>query len=643
MKKTQGRSGFLPTSLSEGEVRYRDFLGFDVVFVTGDPVYDHPLSGVAVLSRLLDAKGYRVGIVAQPETEEEFAACGRPRLLFCVTTGLLDSMLANYTPLLKKREHIRVPERGLIAYTQQLKRSFPGCIVALGGVEATTRRFTHFDYKTNKLRRGILHDSKADLLLFGNAERSLLTLLQRLNENNYENAEKRPFENIKDVLALSSLDGAAYRIRKTGAARIHSRSTESDVTKTVDEKPTTDENDETTANEKNRAAPAHAGRQPGTAGESNENVRKLPSFEECAADKGAFGQLAVLTYSFPEDAFVEECGLGAVRHNKPSAPLTVEEMDLVYSSPFTRKLHPQSKDYRENLAMIGKLDTSVVIGRGCWGGCAFCIIPLVQGKNVARRSPESILAEIERLYENNAREIVDLTLPTLNMYGSSCDQYTTEETVHSPILEKDIAVLKKTAGCDQRCTTCKHRVLTDDLITLLDGVEALEKKLPGLHVELRSALRHDLSLRQPALFRKAMTHVSRLKIAPEHTSGKVLKVMRKASPEVLDAFLREFAAVNKEQGTDKRLVPYFVVAHPGCSMDEMRELREYCKRHNLFVNLTQVFTPTPGTLSTAIYYTGVDPFTRETVYIPSSFREKKDQKNLLLNDWRDDEFRDENG
>src|SRR3989344_1164415 len=168
---------FLPTSIAEGKKYYRDFSQFDVIFVTGDPYYDHPLSGIAVLSRLLDAKGYKVGIIAQPLQDEEYQLCGKPRYFFCITSGLLDSMLANYTPMLRKRENVLVPERALMVYTQKVKQHFPGCITVLGGVEATIRRFTHFDYKENKLRRGILNDTKADLLLFGNAERSILTLL----------------------------------------------------------------------------------------------------------------------------------------------------------------------------------------------------------------------------------------------------------------------------------------------------------------------------------------------------------------------------------------------------------------------------------------------------------------------------------
>src|SRR3989338_2838437 len=189
---------FLPTSLDEGKQYYKGFKDFDVVFVTGDPYYDHPLSGMAIISRLLDKKGYKVGIIAQPLNDEDYKACGKPKYFFCITSGLLDSMLANYTPMLKKRDNILVPERALMVYTQKIKQLFNGSVTVLGGVEATIRRFTHFDYKDNKLRRGILNDMRADLLLFGNAERPILDLL-----NNMKKLESLDiFENIKDKLDL---------------------------------------------------------------------------------------------------------------------------------------------------------------------------------------------------------------------------------------------------------------------------------------------------------------------------------------------------------------------------------------------------------------------------------------------------------
>ncbi len=576
---------FLPISSEEGKSYYKDFSQFDVVFITGDPYYDHPLSGVAILSRLLDKKGYKVGIIAQPLNDEDYKACGAPKYFFCITSGLLDSMLANYTPMLKKRENVLVPERALMVYTQKIKEHFKNSITVLGGVEATIRRFTHFDYKDNKLRRGILNDTKADLLLFGNAERSILTLLERMKKIKMDK-----FENIKNELGLNSIEGVSFRIKKN---------------------------------------------------EINDKIRKLPSYEECAAEKEKFNLLTRTFYLLPDESFIEGCGSGFIQHNRQAHTLTEKEMDYIYRVPFTRQLHPSSRNFELNERMIEKLEESVVIGRGCWGSCSFCVIPLVQGKEVAKRSKESIVKEIETIYSNGIKKINDLTLPTLNMYGSRCALYKYESEMKSPVIEETIKVYDKKDYCNQQCVGCQFRVLSDDLYPLLEEIEKLNQKYKGTSLELRSAIRHDIILDQKKLFRKIMQFVTRLKIAPEHLNDKVLKQMNKATASAFREFLIEYKKVNEEQKTNKNLVPYFIAAHPGSTKEDMEETKEFCRENDLFVNLTQVFTPTPGTLSTAMYYTGENPITREKIHVPRTFREKKDQKNILLN--KDDEFVDENG
>ncbi len=576
---------FLPISLEEGKRYYKNFSQFDVVFVTGDPYYDHPLSGVAILSRLLDKKDYKVGIIAQPLSGEDYKACGNPKYFFCITSGLLDSMLANYTPMLKKRENILVPERALMVYTQKLKEHFKGCITVLGGVEATIRRFTHFDYKDNKLRRGILNDTKADLLLFGNAERSILELLERMKK-----IKLGSFDEVKGNLDLESIEGISFRIKKE---------------------------------------------------EINIKIRKLPSYEECVSDKQKFNLLARTFYLLPDDAFIEECGNGFIQHNRPCHTLAEKEMNYIYDVPFTRELHPLSKNFESNKEMVENLHASVVIGRGCWGSCSFCVIPLVQGKEVAKRSRESIVHEIEALYGSGIKKINDLTLPTLNMYGSRCALYRHESKIYSPIIEENIAVYDKKEYCNQECVGCKYRVLSDDLYPLLEEVEKLNQKYASTSLELRSAIRHDIILDQKKLFRKIMQFVTRLKIAPENLSDAVLKQMNKATASAFREFLEEYRKVNKEQGTNKNLVPYFIAAHPGSTKEDMKETKKFCRENDIFVNLTQVFTPTPGTLSTAMYYTGENPMTREKIYVPRTFREKKDQKNILLD--KEGEIMDDNG
>ncbi|MBI2542382.1 radical SAM protein [Candidatus Woesearchaeota archaeon] len=481
---------FLPVSFKEGKKYYKNFTGFDVIFVTGDPYYDHPLSGMAIIARLLDKKGYKAGIIAQPLSDEDYKACGAPKYFFCITSGLLDSMLANYTPMLKKRENILVPERALMVYTQKIKQHFKGCMTIIGGVEATIRRFTHFDYRDNKLRRGILNDTKADLLLFGNAERSILTLLERMKQ-----ITMGSFEGVKNHLDLGSIDGISFRVKKE---------------------------------------------------DMNQKIRHLPPYEECAADKEKFSLLARTFYLLPDDAFIERCGSGFIQHNRPCHTLAEKEMNYIYNMPFTRKLHPSTKFFEFNQNMVENLESSVVIGRGCWGSCSFCVIPLVQGKEVAKRSKESIVQEIEALYSSGTKKINDLTLPTLNMYGSRCALYRHESKIYSPIIDEPITVYDKKDYCNQECVGCKYRVLSDDLYPLLEEVEKLNQKYAGTSMELRSAIRHDIILGQKNLFRKIMQFVTRLKIAPENLSDTVLKQMNKATASAFKEFLEEYKKVNKE-------------------------------------------------------------------------------------------------
>ena len=570
---------FLPTTIQEAESYYKNFKGFDVIFITGDPYYDHPLNGTALLARLLDKKGYNVGIISEPQTDKDFMKLGKPNYFFCISSGLLDSMLANYTPMLKKREHVHVPERAVIKYTQTIKKLFKNSITIIGGVEATIRRFAHFDYVENKLRRGILNDAKADFLVFGNAERTLLNLLDILKKGNAltkgDILEKEHFEdNILLNKQIMILDGIALRVKKEDLPK---------------------------------------------------EIRHLPSFEEMIADKNKFNLSARIQFLLPDDAFIEQSGKGFILHNRAVHPLTEEEMDYVYSLKFTRKLHPSTKMFNGINDMLSGLHNSVILGRGCWGGCYFCVIPLVQGKNIAKRSRKSIVSEIKMLHENGATKINDLTMPTLNMYGSYCELYNVPETIYSPVIEKEIIVHNKKQYCNQHCVGCNYRKLRDDLIPLLEEIQNV-----GVDLELRSAIRHDIILNQKKLFRKIMEFVKRLKIAPEHISNVVLKNMNKSQKKDFDAFLLEFEKVNKEQHTNKRLVPYFVAGHPGSTMKDMELLKEYCEKNKIFIELTQVFTPTPGTISTAMYYTGENPITNEKVYVPRTFREKKDQKNILL-------------
>ena len=578
------RRAYLPTSFREGTEYYENFENFDIIFITGDPYYDHPLNGVAILARLVDSKGYKVAIIAQPITDKEYKACGRPKYFFCITSGLLDSMLANYTPMLHKRDDVLVPERALMVYTQKVKEFYKGCMTVLGGVEATIRRFTHFDYRSNELRRGILNDTKADVLLFGNADRSILTLLERIKKATIAKGST-DFEKVRISLDLPTINGAAFRVKKK---------------------------------------------------ELDQNIRMLPSFEECVNDKKKFSLLTRTHYMLPDSSFIEPCGLGCIQHNRPQHTLQEQELDYVYELLFTRKLHPKAKNYDMNKGMISRLQTSVILGRGCWGSCNFCVIPLVQGKDIAKRSKESIIKEVEKLYQEGFDKINDLTLPTINMYGSYCSLYNSPEKIYSPVTNKDITVLNKKDYCNQQCTGCDKRVLSNDLIPMLKEIKELHHKYKGTSLELRSAIRHDIILDQEELLKNIMQFINRLKIAPEHIEDNVLKQMNKSNRKAFEKFLELYKKSNTKK---KNLVPYFIAAHPGSTKNDMKNLKKFCDDNELYVNLTQVFTPTPGTASTSMYYTGENPLTREEIYVPRTFREKKDQKNILL---LDDEIIDDN-
>ncbi len=581
--------GFLPTTWNEGTTYYNKFDGFDVIFITGDPYYDHPLNGVSIIARILDKKGYRVAIIAQPLKDEDYKACEKPRFFFCISSGLLDSMLANYTPMLHKRDNVLVPERALMVYTQKAKQAYKSTMTVLGGVEATLRRFTQFDYRTNELRRGILNDTKADILIFGNGDRTILTLLQRM-EKATRKEKGTDFAKVRDTLDLPTIDGLAFRIKKA---------------------------------------------------EINPKIRMLPSYEDCIKDKKFFSFLSRMYFLLPDASFIEPCGLGFIQHNRSSHTLQETELDLVYELPFLRQLHPKTKNLDFQQEMLRKLDHSVIIGRGCWGSCTFCVIPLVQGKEVAKRSKESILKEIESLYAKGVHKINDLTLPTINMYGSYCALYDEPQQIHSPVIDKEIIVYNKPKYCNQQCVGCQYRKVNNDLLPILEGVEKIQKEYPETRLELRSAIRHDIILDQREMFKKMMKFMTRLKIAPEHISPHVLKQMNKSDPETFKKFLKLYKEINRENKTNKHLTPYFIVAHPGTTLEDMRSLRTFTKKEDLYVNLTQVFTPTPGTIATAMYYTEENPLTKKKIYVPRSFREKKDQKNILLNS--EEEFYDENG
>ncbi len=558
---------FLP--VSRDEALQRGWSELDVIFVTGDAYVDHPSFGVPLLARLLESRGFRVGIIPQPDWrhKESFMVLGRPKLFFAVSSGAMDSMVAHYTPAKKLRRddaytpgnrHGARPNRACIVYTSRLKEAYRDVPVILGGIEASLRRFAHYDYWEDRVRRSVLFDAKADLLVYGMGERPLLEIAERMR-------------NGKCLVDVRTVRGTAWVGDRNGLA--------------------------------------------GIAG----TVCSLPSWEDVSADPRAFADAFRLAEQqmnpYSGSAVVQRHGDRCLICNPPSLPLSRHEMDEVYDLPFEKAPHPS---YKEPIPAYAQIRSSVTTHRGCMGGCAFCAITHHQGKIVQSRSESSVLQEVRKLvsFPWFKGTVTDVGGPTANMYAAGCrDQ-------------------DSMAKC--RRTSCLYPSLCDKLhladreaATLLRKV----RSIPGIkHVAVASGIRFDLFPRQPEYLRELLAyHVGGLlKAAPEHFVDSVTGRMRKPPRAVFIRFLEHFRAENARLGKRYAVVPYLMSGHPGCSLDDMVDAALALKKMGLKVEQVQDFTPTPGTLSTCMYYTGMDPYTGEKVYVARTDREKRLQKALLL-------------
>lgn len=546
------------------EVRQRGWSELDVIFVTGDAYIDHPAFGVPLLARWLEAHGFRVGIIAQPDwrSRDAFTPLGRPRLFFAVAAGAMDSMVAHYTPAKKLRRddaytpgnrHGSRPNRATIVYTSCCRSAYRDVPVVVGGIEASLRRLAHYDYWDDAVRRSILLDCKADLLVYGMGERPLLEVAERLRSG-------EPVGTIRDVR------GTAFAAREFPATAV-----------------------------------------------------AVPSFEEVSSDTTRYAEafrLAALEQN-------PHCGKPlAQRHgdrwlvcNPPALPLAARELDQVYALPFTRLPHPS---YREPIPAWEQIKTSITTHRGCSGGCAFCAITSHQGKIIQSRSEASILAEVARLTAAPwfKGSISDIGGPTANMYAMRC------------------AGPDDGRGCRrQSClfpSICTHLKVADG-----EGARLLAKARSVArvrHTAVASGIRYDLLARQPAYFRELLTHQvgGLLKVAPEHLVDRVTKVMHKPAGSAFMQFLALFRQESGRIGKRQGVVPYFISGHPGCTVSDMVDLALMLRQLNIRVEQVQDFTPTPGTVATCIYHTGIDPLSGERVYVARSEKEKRQQKALLL-------------
>lgn len=558
---------FLPVTLNEARVRGWDEL--DIVFVSGDAYIDHPSFGAPLLARLLESRGFRVGIIPQPDwrSTEAFRAMGPPRLFFAVTGGAMDSMVAHYTPLKKLRRddaytpgnrHGGRPNRAVIVYTSRCRAAYKDVPVVIGGIEASLRRFAQYDYWDNAVRRSILFDAKADILIYGMAEHPLVELAERL----------RTGEKLNEI---KNIRGTVYIAR---------------------------------------TMPDQSTPQPLVA---------LPSYEEVAADKQQYAEAFRLIHAeqnpYCAKTVIQRHGNRFLVCNPPALPLSSTELDAVYRLPFTKAPHPS---YTEPIPAWEQIRASITTHRGCCGGCAFCAITLHQGKFIQSRSVTSITEEAQRLLDHSwfRGSVSDLGGPTANMYGISgrnptiCKQCRRESCLFPTI-------------CRNLSASGKEGAALLRTVRSLAGVR---------HVTVSSGVRLDLLERQSEYFRELLAHHvgGLLKVAPEHVVPTVTAVMRKPDGASFERFLALFRQESARLGKRQGVVPYFISGHPGCTISDMVELALYLKRHALRVELVQDFTPTPGTLATCIYHTGIDPLTGAEVYVPRSEKEKQLQKALLL-------------
>jgi len=610
-----GTAPFLPMTRAE-----MDTLGWDscdVILVTGDAYIDHPSFGMALVGRLLEAQGFRVGIISQPDWQSaaDFARLGKPNLYFGVTAGNMDSMVNRYTADRKIRSDDaytpnaaanKRPDRAVIVYAQRCREAFPDATLIIGSIEASLRRIAHYDYWSDKVRRSILPDSKADLLLFGNAERALVELTHRL-------AKGEPIANIRDLRGTAFMAPHGWR----PAGWTEADSTTVDTPGAINAHP-----DPYAVKTKNPAAPPAPAlpanvhpiriqsRAEHLAARQQERARtviRLPSYEQVTKDPVLYAH-ASRTFHLESNpgnarAMVQAHGDGAslrdVWLNPPPVPLTTPEMDHVYGLPYARAPHPAYGEAK--IPAWEMIRYSVNIMRGCFGGCTFCSITEHEGRIIQSRSEESVLREIEEIRDKTpgfTGVISDVGGPTANMYRMACKD---------PKIE---------SSC--RRLSCVFPDVCENLGTDHTPLINLYRKaraLPGIKkVFVASGLRYDLAVRSPEYVKELATHHvgGYLKIAPEHIEEGPLSKMMKPGVASYDKFKEMFDRFSREAGKEQYLIPYFIAAHPGTTDEDMLALALWLKHNGFRLDQVQTFLPTPLALATAMYHTNKNPLRKVT-------------------------------
>jgi uncharacterized radical SAM protein YgiQ len=549
---------YLPTTRKELALRGWDEV--DIIFFTGDAYIDHPSFGAAVIGRTLEAAGYRVAIVPQPDWHgdyRDFTKLGKPRLFFAVSSGSMDSMVNHYTAARRRRSDDAYTPEGragarpdycTTTYCRILKQLFPDVPIVIGGIEASMRRLTHYDYWSDKLMPSILVDSGADMLVYGMGEKAILEI-----------AEK----------------GITHSIPQTAYI------------------------------EKDASALPIDGIQ-------------LASHEQALRDKRVhaenFRLIEIESNKIQQKTIIQAVGKQYVVVNPSYEPMTTEELDHIYDLPYQYTPHPKYKD--KHIPAFEMIRWSVCMHRGCFGGCAFCTISAHQGKQIVSRSKESILRQIKQLSQlaDWHGVLTDLGGPSANMYAME---------------GKDKALCQKCARAScLHPTICKN--LNQQFGPIIDIYKTVDQLPYVKHAFVGSGIRYDLMNESYA--RQLITrHVSgRLKVAPEHCADKVLRIMRKPSWENYLQFRQLFLRINEEAGLKQQLIPYFISSHPGCTKQEMQALADETKRMHYKPEQVQDFTPTPMTLATTMFYTGIDPYTGQKVYVARTAQEKKEQNQYFF-------------
>ena len=560
-------NGFLP--LSRGDMEERGIKQFDFIYVTGDAYVDHPSFGAAIVTRLLESLGYTVGIISQPDwkSERDFKIYGKPRLAFLVTGGNIDSMVAHYTAAKRKRSDDaytaggkagKRPDRAVIVYCKKIREIYGNVPIAIGGLEASLRRFAHYDYWDDLVRPSILLDSGADLLMYGMGEHQIEELARRLDGG-------------ESISNIHNIRGTCY------------------LTEPIN-------------------TPIGAA--------------ECASYEQVKENKKAYARSCRQQYDQQDEVYgktvIQRHGKMMLVQNPPSYSLTTEELDRIYSLPYMRAYHP-SYESVGGVPGIEEVKFSITHNRGCFGYCNFCSIALHQGRRITCRSEESILDEARRLTEmpDFKGYIHDVGGPTANFRKPSCEKQIT------------LGLCKgKKCLAPEPCPN-----LEADHSEYIDILRKLRKIKGVKKVFIRSGIRYDYLMEDESdEFIKELikNHVSgQLKVAPEHCSAAVLDKMGKPHIEAYKKFQKKFYEITKGIGKEQYLVPYLMSSHPGSTLKEAIELAVFLKENNMRPEQVQDFYPTPGTLSTCMFYTGLDPYTMEEVYVPRTPEEKKMQRTLL--------------